>query len=154
VIAVAGFQMARGYDFAVRTLALDYGERRIGVAISDPTGLIAQPLETIPAHAGGRDALERIAELVRANEVGQIVVGLPVHMNGRSGPEAERARAFGERVRARAGVEVAYLDERWTSREAERALDEGGVRRHKQKGKVDPIAAAILLRTWLEMRRK
>jgi len=138
----------------VRTLALDWGERRIGVAISDPTGLIAQPLETIPAHAGGRDALERIAELVRAHEVGEIVVGLPVHMNGRNGPEAQKARAFGERVRTRAGVAVEYLDERWTSVEAERALEESGMREKKRRGKVDPIAAAILLRTWLELRRK
>jgi len=138
----------------VRTLALDWGERRIGVAISDPTGLIAQPLETIPAHAGGRDALERIAELVRSHEVGEIVVGLPVHMNGRSGPEAAKARAFGERVRSRAGVAVEYLDERWTSVEAERALAESGMSRREQRGKVDPVAAAILLRTWLEMRRK
>ncbi|MFI5316724.1 MAG: Holliday junction resolvase RuvX [Myxococcota bacterium] len=139
----------------MRTLALDYGERRIGVAISDPTGMIAQPLETIAATAGGGSAaLDRIAELVRANEVGQIVVGLPLHMNGRPGPEAERARAFGERVRARAGVAVDYLDERWTSLEAERALDEGGVKRRDQRGRVDPIAAALLLRTWLELRRK
>jgi putative pre-16S rRNA nuclease len=138
----------------VRTLALDWGERRIGVAISDPTGLIAQPLETIPAHAGGRDALERIAELVQKHEVAEIVVGLPIHMNGRSGPEAEKARAFGERVRKRAGVSVQYLDERWTSLEAERALAESGVRASRQREKVDPVAAAILLRTWLEMHRK
>ena len=151
--AVARREGADGYDLPVRTLALDYGERRIGVAISDPTGVIAQPWETIAATAGGRDALERIAELVRANEVGQIVVGLPLHMNGSSGPEAERARAFGERVRARAGVAVDYLDERWTSLEAERALDEAGVKRRDQRGRVDPIAAALLLRTWLERRR-
>ena len=138
----------------MRTLALDWGERRIGVAISDPMGLIAQPLETIPAHAGGRDALERIAELVRSHEVGEIVVGLPLHMNGRAGPEAEKARAFGERVRSRAGVAVEYLDERWTSVEAERALEESGVRESKRRGKIDPVAAAILLRTWLELRRR
>jgi putative Holliday junction resolvase len=133
---------------------LDWGERRIGVAISDPTGLIAQPLETIPAHAGGRDALERIAELVRSHEVGEIVVGLPIHMNGRAGPEAQKARAFGERVRKRAGVAVEYLDERWTSVEAERALEESGLRESKRRSKVDPVAAAILLRTWLELHRK
>jgi len=137
----------------VRTLALDYGERRIGVAISDPTGVIAQPLETIAARPGASDALERIAELVKTLEVGQIVVGLPLHMNGSAGPEAERARAFGERVRARANVPVDYLDERWTSLEAERALDEGGVRRKNQRGRVDPIAASLLLRTWLARRK-
>ena len=149
-----GLQQPDGYHLAVRTLALDYGERRIGVAISDPTGAIATPLETIAARPGGRDALERIAELVRSHEIGQVVVGLPLHMNGRPGPEAERARAFGERVRARAQVAVDYLDERWTSREAERALDEAGVSRRAQRGRVDPIAAALLLRTWLELCRK
>jgi putative pre-16S rRNA nuclease len=149
VTQVAGFAPFRRYHSGVRTLALDYGERRIGVAISDAAGVIAQPLETIEGNA-----LERIAELVRSHDVEQIVVGLPLHMSGRAGPEAERARAFGERVRARAGVAVDYLDERWTSLEAERALDEAGVRRKKQRGKVDPIAAALLLRTWLEQRRK
>ncbi len=137
----------------MRTLALDYGERRIGVAISDPTGVIAQPLETITARPGAADALERIAELVKTHEVGQIVVGLPLHMNGSSGPEAAAARAFGERVRARANVPVDYLDERWTSLEAERALEEGGVRKKERRGRVDPIAAALLLRTWLSRRR-
>ena len=85
--------------------------------------------------------------------VGQIVVGLPLHMNGRAGPEAEAARAFGEKVRARANVPVDYLDERWTSLEAERALDEGGVRKKDRRGRVDPIAAALLLRTWLSRRK-
>jgi putative Holliday junction resolvase len=154
VTAVAGRARNDGYDLSVRTLALDWGERRIGVAISDSTGMIAQPLETIASKAGGREALERIAELVRSHEVDQIVVGLPIHMNGRRGPEAELARAFGERVRARAGVAVDYLDERWTSLEAERVLDEVGVKRRNQRGRVDPIAAALLLRTWLELRRK
>ena len=152
--AVAGQVRADGYDLSVRTLALDWGERRIGVAISDSTGLIAQPLETIGSSGDGRDALARVAELVQKHEVDQIVVGLPLHMNGRRGPEAERARAFGERVRARVGVAVDYLDERWTSLEAERVLDEVGVKRRKQRGRVDPIAAALLLRTWLELHRK
>ncbi len=151
--AVARRARRDGYHLAVRTLALDYGERRIGVAISDPTGAIAQPLETLAGTAGGRDALERIAELVRTYEVTCVVVGLPLHMDGRAGPEAERARAFGERVRKRAGVEVEYLDERWTSLEAERALEEAGVSERKRRGRVDPIAAALLLRTWLERRR-
>ena len=152
-MSVAGQARIEGYHVFVRTLALDYGERRIGVAISDPTGAIAQPLETISAAAGGRDALERIAELVREKEVDQIVIGLPLHMNGSSGPEVQRVRAFGERVRARTGSAVDYLDERWTSLEAERTLDEAGIRRRDQRGRVDPIAAALLLRTWLERRR-
>jgi putative Holliday junction resolvase len=137
----------------VRTLALDYGEARIGVAISDPTGVVAQPLETIATQRGDAAALARIAEIVKTRDVGQIVVGLPLHMSGRRGPEVERAQAFGERVRARTGVAVEYLDERWTSREAERTLDDAGVSRRKQRGRIDPIAAALLLRTWLELHR-
>jgi putative Holliday junction resolvase len=137
----------------VRTLALDYGEARIGVAISDPTGLLAQPLETIVTAPGDKAALERIAEIVKTQEVGQIVIGLPLHMSGRSGPEVERANAFGDRVRKRTGVPVDYLDERWTTREAVRTLDDAGLSRKKQRGRVDPIAAALLLRTWLELKR-
>ena len=67
----------------MRTLALDYGEARIGVAISDPTGLVAQPLETIPTKTGDAAALARIAEIVKTREVDQIVIGLPLHMSGR-----------------------------------------------------------------------
>ena len=138
----------------MRTLGLDYGERRVGVAISDPTGAFAQPLETIATPKGDADALARVAELVKTREVVQIVLGLPLHMNGRAGPEAERVRAFGARVAALTGVPVDYVDERWSSREAERVLDEVGVSRKKQRGRVDPIAASLVLRTWLEMRRR
>jgi putative Holliday junction resolvase len=138
----------------VRILGLDYGERRIGVAISDPTGSFAQPLETIATPRGDADGLARVAELVKTREVGQIVLGLPLHMSGRAGPEAERVRAFGARVSTLTGVPVDYVDERWTSREAERVLDEGGVSKKKQRGRVDPIAAALLLRTWLERRAR
>ena len=138
----------------MRTLALDYGEARIGVAISDPSGWLAQPLETIATKRGDADALARIAEIVKTREVGQIVIGLPRHMDGRRGPEVQRTHAFGERVHKRTGVPVDYLDERWTSREAERALDDAGVSRKKQRGRVDPIAAALLLRTWLELHKK
>jgi putative Holliday junction resolvase len=137
----------------VRTLGLDYGERRVGVAISDPTGAFAQPLETIATPRGDADALARVAELVKTREVVQIVLGLPLHMSGRAGPEAERVRAFGARVAALTGVPVDYVDERWSSREAERVLDEVGMSRKKQRGRVDPIAASLVLRTWLEMRR-
>ena len=138
----------------MRTLALDYGEARIGVAISDPLGLVAQPLETIATQPGDAAALSRIAEIVKTQSVEQIVIGLPLHMSGRAGPEVARTNAFGERVRKRTGVPVEYLDERWTSREAERMLDDAGVSRKKQRGRVDPIAASLLLRTWLERQRR
>lgn len=138
----------------MRILALDYGEARIGVAISDSLGILAQPLETIATKPGDAAAMSRIAEIVATRDVGQIVIGLPLHMSGRAGPEAERTRAFGEKVKKRTGVPVEYLDERWSSREAERMLDDSGVSRKKQRGRVDPIAASLLLRTWLERRPK
>jgi putative Holliday junction resolvase len=135
-------------------MALEYGEARIGVALSDPTGMLAQPFETIERGRPGDDAwLERIAVLVAEYGVDCIVVGLPLSMDGRAGESAARARAFGERVSARTGVRVAYLDERWTSREAERVLREAEVKPRRRKRHVDPIAAALILSAWLARQR-
>ena len=133
---------------AVRTLALDYGRRRIGVAVSDPSGTLAQPLETIDARR--TDVLSRVGALVEKHGVTRIVVGLPMHMDGREGPEAEEARAFGASVEGKTGVPVQFLDERWTTVEADRTLERVGVRSRNRKGKRDRIAAALLLRVFLE----
>jgi putative Holliday junction resolvase len=130
----------------VRTLGLDYGERRVGVAVSDPTDRFAQPLETLPTDS----TLERIAELVDEYEVRRIVVGLPLQMDGRAGAQAERTRAFGERVAQRTGLPVEYLDERLTSVEAKRVLAEAGGRPGRHKDRVDRVAAALLLGTFLD----
>ena len=134
-------------------MGLDYGEARIGVALSDPTGMLAQPFETIERKRQGDRWLERIAALVGEYEVGCIVVGLPLSMEGRAGESAARARTFGERVAARTGVRVAYIDERWTSREAERLLREADVSTRRRKQSVDPIAAALILSAWLARQR-
>ena len=134
-------------------MALDYGEARIGVALSDPTGMLAQPFETIDRKPRGALWLERIAALAGEYEVGCIVVGLPLAMDGRSGEAAARARAFGERIAARTGVRVDYVDERWTSREAERVLRDADVKGKRRKRKVDPIAAALILSAWLAKQR-
>ena len=132
-------------------MALDYGERRIGVAITDPTGTLAQPLETLVRERSGDAAmLKRIARRVAEYEVNRIVVGLPLRLDGTSGTQAQRARRFGGRVAELTGVAVDDLDERLTSVEARRALRDAGVPARKQKGRVDPIAAALVLRTWLE----
>ena len=119
--------------------------------MTDATGMLAQPLETI-TRSGPQDpsALERIAQLVEQNDVGQVVVGLPLHMDGRSGPEADAARAFGAAVAERAQVSVDFLDERWTTREARRIWQQVEGRARKRKGHLDRIAAAILLETYLE----
>ena len=136
----------------MRVLALDYGERRVGVAVSDPLGILAQPLETLDrGRAGGSGHLRRIDELVSEYEVQQIVIGLPLHLDGRHGPEADAAQAFGREVAKRTGVPVDYIDERWTSLEARRVLEEAGApRRQRGHGQVDRVAAAIILRVFLE----
>ena len=137
-------------------MALDHGEKRVGVAITDPTGMLAQPLETIESGKRAGTVLDRIAEIVRDYDVARIVVGLPLHMDGRSGRQAESARKFGDEVAQRTGLSVDYLDERWTSREAERMLGEAGsspARRRAKRSRTDTVAAAILLRTYLERSR-
>ncbi len=116
------------------------------MAVTDPTGVLAQPLETIQ-RSGGDAHLQRIAEIVSEYEVNRIVVGLPLHLDGRVGLEAERARDFGKAVAERTQVSVEFLDERWTTLEAERVLRDVGAKRRKN---VDAVAAAIILRTYIE----
>jgi putative Holliday junction resolvase len=139
-------------------LGLDYGSRRIGLAVSDPEGVFA-----FPAGALERTGLERdlaaLTALIAERGVTRVVVGLPLHLSGRSGLEAEAARAFARALGQAAGLPVDLLDERWTTREAERALrDAGGERsssgrRKRGRGSVDSVAATLLLRTYLERER-
>jgi putative Holliday junction resolvase len=136
----------------MRVMGLDLGGKRIGVALSDPEGTIASPLVTLARQGTERD-LAAIGALVRLHEVGAIVVGLPLHMDGRRGPEAEAARAFARRLAATTGLPVEALDERLTTVEAERALRESGRKGRERRAVIDAVAAAILLRTWLELRR-
>jgi len=136
----------------MRVLGLDLGSKRIGVALSDPEGAIASPLTTLERRGGAGD-LTAVGELVREHDVGEIVVGLPLHMDGRRGPEAEAAKRFASELRGALGIRVGTIDERWTTVEAERALRESGRRGKKQRAVVDSVAAAILLRTWLEQQR-
>ena len=134
----------------MRTLGLDYGERRVGVAVSDPTDCFAQPLETVPrTQRVPERALERIGELAAEYQVRRIVVGLPLQMDGRAGRQAERARAFGDSVARHTGLPVEYLDERLTSVEATRVLSEAGARPGRNRERVDRVAAALLLGTFL-----
>lgn len=134
-----------------RILGIDYGERRIGVAISDTTGTIATPLQTIDGTAP-QQAARAIAEIARDREVERIVVGLPMRMDGSSGPSAENAKAFGERLLKAGSCPVEYWDERFSSRTAEQALIEGGARRQKRKQVIDKLAAQIILQHYLDSR--
>jgi len=133
----------------VCTLGIDHGSKRIGLAISDPDGRVALPVGTLESRGPERD-LAAIRQVIEARQVERIVVGLPVHMDGRPGRQAEAARAFAERLARELGLPVDTLDERWTTKEAERALRATGRRGKKKRAVVDSVAAALLLRTYLE----
>jgi len=136
----------------VRVLAVDPGAKRVGLALSDPTGTIAQPLSTLPAEP--RDTLvERLAEVARQNEVTRIVVGLPLRMDGSHGPEARSAQQLAAALRKAARLPVELVDERLTTAAAERSLIAGGVRRASRRQTVDRVAAALLLQTHLDKKQ-
>ncbi len=134
---------------ATRILALDHGTKRIGVALSDELGWTAQPLETFERKSPAADAAH-IKELVRRHDVREIVVGMPVHLSGRVGPAAQSAQQFLEMIQATVGVPVVAWDERLTTKAAEQLLIEADVSRKKRKGAVDRVAAALLLKSYLE----
>jgi putative holliday junction resolvase len=134
---------------ARRLLGLDVGDRRIGVALSDPTGLLATPLE-VYTRRGIDEDMRHIAGLVREHETQGVVVGLPVNMNGTEGPQAAKTREFAEGL-ASAGLDVLMWDERLSTVEAERRMAESG-RRKKRGGPLrsDAEAAAVILETYLD----
>ena len=133
----------------MNVLGIDFGEKRIGLAVSDPDGRIALPAGTLESQ-GRRKDLAAIGELARERAVEHIVVGLPIHMNGRRGPEAEAAERFARELEEATGLPVSTIDERWTSVEAERALADTGRRKRKRRAVIDSVAATLLLRTFLE----
>jgi putative Holliday junction resolvase len=134
---------------ATRILALDPGTKRIGVALSDELGWTAQPLETFERKSLNVD-IAHINELVRRHEVREIVVGMPIQLNGRMGPAAQSAQQFLEALQAAVGIPVVAWDERLTTKAAEQMLIEADVSRKKRKGAVDRVAAALLLKSYLE----
>lgn len=137
---------------ARRLLALDVGDRRIGVAVSDPTGLLATPVEVYTRRAKADD-LTYLGKLASEYEVQGIVVGLPVNMNGTEGPQAAKVREFAEALAAR-GQDVVLWDERLSTVEAERRMAESG--RRKRRGTImrsDAEAAAVILETYLDALR-
>ena|SRR5437870_2609734 len=133
----------------MRILALDHGTKRIGVALSDELKMIAQPLEFIAAEPFD-GFLTRLRELVREKEVELILVGMPRNMNGSFGPAAFQVEEFVSELRSLVAVPIRTWDERLTSAQANRLLIEANVRRQKRKEKVDQMAAAILLQTYLD----
>jgi len=136
-----------------RLLGIDLGRRRIGLAISDPTGKVAQGIETIVV-SGIADALEKIKAVIRRYEVERIVLGRPLRMDGTRGLAAHQAEAFGERLSAETGIEVVGWDERLTSVEARRSRSGLPVRRRRLKGELDRAAATLLLQNYLDHRHR
>lgn len=130
-----------------RVIALDVGDVRIGVAISDPTGTIAQPLEVYRRVGYGPDSRYVLA-LCERHQTRDVLLGLPLNMDGTHGPQADKAAAFGH-VLEEAGLHVFYQDERMTTITAENVLISGNVRREDRKRYVDKLAAAVILEQWL-----
>ena len=133
----------------MRILAIDHGTRRMGIAVSDELKMIAQPLEYIPAEPFA-SFLARLDDLLRAQEVELILVGLPRNMDGTYGPAALKVQEFIAALKSHTSLPVKAWDERLTSVQANRLLIQGNVRRDKRKEKVDKMAAAILLQSYLD----
>jgi len=138
-----------------RTIALDYGERRIGVALSDPTRTIASPLVTLQRRAGKRPPWPEIARLIEENEVDEAVVGLPLDLAGDESEWTAEVRRFGDDLARRTGLPVHWIDERMTSVMAERSVRGMGLKKsqREQKERIDSAAAALILEGWLARRR-
>lgn len=130
-----------------RTMAVDLGSARTGVAVSDELGMLAQPWKTLP---GGEASLEAVVAAAGELRPARILVGLPRNMDGSYGPAAEAARAFAEKLRARVASPVDLWDERLTTVAAQRSLRESGRKARDQRGVVDQVAAQILLQSWLD----
>jgi putative Holliday junction resolvase len=133
----------------VRVLALDLGEQRIGVALSDPLGWLATPLTVLVC--GSREAeLEAIEELAGKHHVEQVLVGYPRSLNGTVGPQAQRVDRYVEQLRARLQVPVILWDERLSTVQAERLIHETG--RRVRRERIDAAAAAVILQSYLDAR--
>jgi putative Holliday junction resolvase len=129
-------------------MGLDYGTRRIGVALSDALGLTAQPLAVLDANSG--DLSSEVRRLVEDNEVELIVVGLPVNLSGGDTQSTEGARKLATRVAEATGLPVKLADERFTTKTAEQTLIDANVRRRRRRQVIDKVAAAVMLQNYLD----
>ena len=143
--------MSHGH--AGRILALDVGERRIGVALSDLSQTLATPY--ITSHATPvLIFFKKLSQIITQEDVCQIVVGLPISLNGQEGPQAQRIRAFIETLMTQVTLPIATCDERYTSAEAERIMIEAGLRPEQRKARIDEVAASIILQDYLTSLRQ
>ncbi|HWP98431.1 MAG TPA: Holliday junction resolvase RuvX [Syntrophomonadaceae bacterium] len=133
----------------MKVLALDVGEKRIGIALSDSLGMTAQGHSVLERQNKSRD-FHHILDLCQQNEVSRIVVGLPLNMNGTVGPKALEIQGFAAELGAFTGLEIVFWDERLSTVSAERTLLEADVSRKKRKGLRDKLAAVYILQTYLD----
>jgi putative holliday junction resolvase len=132
-----------------RIMAMDFGTVRIGIAVSDPLGMTAQPLAFVSHHTGP-DQYQALVGLIKDWEIDEIIVGLPLNMNGTEGALAVKAREFAEQLQEIMQLPVKMWDERLTTREADKLMIAHGVRRDRRKQKRDSLAATLLLQNYLD----
>lgn len=132
-----------------RVMAIDPGTARVGVAVSDPGGVVALPLAVLDA---GDTLLDELSRLAQENEVAELVVGLPKRLGGEEGPAAEQARELARKVEAHLGLPVHMVDERLTTSAAAKALDELEIGERRRRKIVDKVAATLLLQSYLDGR--
>lgn len=133
----------------MRVVGLDVGEKRIGVAVSDPLGMTAQPFETIQRDEG---VMERLGALFKELGAERLVVGLPLLMDGREGSQAGLVRQFVRKLEERFEIPVTVIDERLSTREASGVLKQGNLKGRERRGAADRVAAALILRAYLDGR--
>ena len=137
----------------MRVMAVDYGDAHTGVAVSDPTGLLAGRVTTIHSRKA-EVVLEELVRLIRENQVEELVMGFPRNMDGTEGPRAQLYREFARMLEERAGMKVVLWDERRTTVDAHRILFEAGKNAKKQKKTVDGVAASLILEGYLDFKRQ
>ena len=135
----------------MRILALDVGDKRIGVAVSDPLGVLATPLTAIERRSDA-DSIEAILEVLIREEAGQIVVGLPITLRGGHSAQTNAVAAFVRKLKESSPVPVTTADERYSTVEAERLLSQSKPMRSRSRGEIDAAAAAVILQTYLDSR--
>lgn len=133
----------------MRILGVDYGDSRVGLAVSDEMRVLASPLP--PLQTGSmRKTIDEVAKIARETGAAVIVVGLPLNMNGTEGPQAGKVRAFGSKLGEVTGAEIVYKDERLTTVQAHRAFDQAGVSKSRRSRLVDSVSAQIILQSYLD----
>ena len=136
-----------------RVMALDVGDVRIGIAVSDLMGIIANPLETYTRKGNLDVDAQYIANLAKSKEVSMFISGLPLGLKGQENEQTAKTREFVEKLKEVCDIPVEYLDERFTTLSAERVLIEGNVRRENRKKVIDKVAATIILQNYLDRKR-